>query len=194
MTRNIKAVASVDASVDINLYIEGMGQMVEDHIDRGFEPYLITFMFKLAMLNGRSEEMSQEVYRVYSRFLTECVGNPWSEHNMDKRPVLIACPDWPVRKRYKHDRIKMLPWEGAHWHGILLVPAKNRLTVGVKEHFEKINRKAYVRPGMALSRIHVRHISHQPRLATEYVLKSLARGRCTPDSLVVCPSCRSERT
>ncbi len=45
-------------------------QLVEDHIKRGFEPYMIAFMFKLAMLNGRSQQLRDEVNRVYSRFLT----------------------------------------------------------------------------------------------------------------------------
>jgi hypothetical protein len=63
----------------------------------------------------------------------------------------------------------------------------------VKEHFETVNRKAYVRVGLPLSRIHVEPISYQPRLATEYLLKSLARGRCTPDELVIFPLSTSER-
>jgi hypothetical protein len=193
MKDNTSAVASVDASIDVSQYIEGLCQLVEDHINRGFEPYMITFMFKLAMLNGRFQQMGNEVNRVYSRFLTECVRCPWSKHNVHNRPVLIACPDWPVRKRYRQDQIKMLPWEGAHWNGILLVPPKNRLTVGVKDHFETVNRRGYVRPEMPLSRIHVEHISYQPQLATEYVLKSLTRRRCSPDDLVVCPFSRSER-
>lgn len=193
MKDNTSAVASVDASIDVSQYIEGLCQLVEDHINRGFEPYMITFMFKLAMLNGRFQQMGNEVNRVYSRFLTECVRCPWSKHNVDNRPVLIACPDWPVRKRYRQDQIKMLPWEGAHWNGILLVPPKNRLIVGVKDHFETVNRRGYVRPEMPLSRIHVEHISYQPQLATEYVLKSLTRRRCSPDDLVVCQFSRSER-
>jgi hypothetical protein len=110
MTRNNKAVASVD----IHQYVDGLCQLVEDHIERGFEPYLITFMFKLAMLDAQSQQMLGEVNRVYSRFLTECVRSPWSKQNRDSRPLLIACPDWPVRKRYKQDQIKMLPWEGEH--------------------------------------------------------------------------------
>ena len=122
---NDNAVASVDASEDINLYVQGFGRIVDDHIKRGFEPYMITFMFKLAMLSGQSQQMAAEINRIYSRFLTECVRNPWSKNNLLNRPVLIACPDWPVRKRYKQDQIKALPWEGAHWHGILLVPPKN---------------------------------------------------------------------
>jgi hypothetical protein len=193
MNDNNNAVASVDASVDIHQYIEGLYQIIEDHIKRGFEPYMLNFMFKLAMLNGRSQQMSDEVNRVYSRFLTECVRNPWSKHNLRKRPVLIACPDWQVPKRYKQDHIKMLPWEGAHWGGILLVPPRNKLNVGVKDHFETVNRKAYVRAGLPLSRIYIEHIYYEPRDATEYVLKSLARGRCTPDDLVICPFSRSER-
>ena len=49
---NDNAVASVDASEDINLYVQGLCRVVEDHIKRGFEAYMISFMFKLAMLTG----------------------------------------------------------------------------------------------------------------------------------------------
>jgi hypothetical protein len=190
---NENAVASVDASENINLYVQGLCQVVKNHVKRGFEPYLIAFMFKLAVLTGSTGQMPEEIYRVYSRFLTECVRNPWSKNNQHNRPVLIACPDWPVRKRYKQDQIKALPCEGAHWHGILLVPPKNRLKVGVKEHFETVNRKSYVRADLPLSRIHIEHISYQPRLATEYVLKSLPRRRCTLDDLLIYPLSTSER-
>ena len=193
MIDNSNAVASADASVDVNQYINGLGQLVEDHIKRGFEPYMLGFMFKLAMLNGRSQTMRDEVNRVYSRFLTECVRNPWSKHNLNNRPVLIACPDWPVWKRNKKDQIKILPWEGAHWGGVLLVPPRNNLNVGVKDHFETVEWKAYIRAGLPLSRIHVEHISYQPQLATEYVLKSLRRRKCTPDDLLICPLSTSER-
>jgi hypothetical protein len=193
MIDNNNAVASVDASVDIHQYIEGLGQLVEEHIKHGFEPYMLSFMFKLAMLNGRSQQLHEEVNRVYSRFLTECVRNPWSKHNLYNRPVLIACPDWPVPKRYKQDQIKMLPWEGAHWGGVLLVPPRNNLNVGVKDHFETVKRKAYVRAGLPLSRVHVEHISYQRQRATEYVLKSLTRRRCNPDDLLICPLSTSER-
>jgi hypothetical protein len=155
---------------------------------------MITFMFKLAKLNGGFRQMGDEVNRVYSRFLTECVRRPWSRRNVHDRPVLLACPDWPVRKKYKQDQIKRLPWEGAHWNGILLVPPKNRLMVGVKEHFERVNRKAYVRTGLPLSRIHIEHISYQPRLATKYILKSLGRKRCSSDELTIFPFSRSERS
>jgi hypothetical protein len=195
MINNSNAVASVDASVDINRYIGGFGRLVEDYIRRGYEPYLMSFMFKLAMLENRSkdQQMREEVSRVYSRFLTECLRYPWSKNNLHNRPVLIACPDWPVWKRNKQDQIKALPWEGAHWGGVLLVPPRNDLNVGVKDHFETVKRKSYVRAGLPLSRIHVQHISYQPGLATEYALKSLRRRRCGFDDLLIFPLSKSER-
>jgi hypothetical protein len=195
MINNENAVASVDASAYINRYIDGLGRLVQDHIAQGYEPYLMTFMFKLGMLENQStdQQMRGEVSRVYSRFLTECLRYPWSKHNVGNRPILIACPDWPVWKRNKQDQIKVLPWEGAHWGGILLVPPKNDLNVGVKDHFETVKRKAYIRAGLPLYRIHVEHISYRPSLATAYALKSLARRRCSFDDLLIFPLSKLER-
>jgi hypothetical protein len=198
MTRHNKAIASVNdviSSAEINRYIGGIGQMVTDYIERGFEPYMVTFMFKLAMLESGSkdQQMLDEINRVYGRFLTECVRNPWSERNQDNRPVLIACQDWPVWKKNKKDRLLSLPWEGAHWGSILLVPPWNRLKNGLKDHFDTYKRHVYVRPGMPLSRIHVQHIDYQPRLAVEYTLKSLVRRKCSLGDLLILPFSRSER-
>lgn len=201
MTRSDYAVASVDnenvTSIEINRYIAGIGKWVNDYISpkRGFEPYLISFMFKLALLKSGSidQQMRDEISRVYARFLTECIRYPWSEHNRHNRPILIACPDWPVWKRNKKDQLHFLPWEGVHWSSILLVPPWNKLKVGVKDHFETTKRKSYIRAGLPLSRIHVEHISYQPALATEYVLKSLRLRRCTRDDLLILPFSESER-
>lgn len=198
MIESKRAVASVDeviSSADINRYIDGIGQMVTEYVKQGFEPYMVTFMFRLVMLEfgTKDQQMRDEVCRVYARFITECVRNPWSERNGHNRPVLIACQDWPVWKRDKADRLLSLPWEGAHWGSILLVPPRVRLKNGVKDHFETYKRHVYIRPGMPLSRINVEHIDYQPRLAVEYTLKSLARRKCSMDDLLILPLSRSER-
>jgi hypothetical protein len=201
MIESNNAVASVDntqlSSTEINRYIAGIGQWVNEYVNpkRGFEPYLITFMFKLALLKNvsKDQQMRDEISRVYARFLTECVRYPWSERNRNNRPILIACQDWPVWKKNKKDQIKLLPWEGAHWGGILLVPPWIKLKVGVKDHFETVKRKAYIRAGLPMSRIHVEHISYQPALATEYALKSLRLRRCGIDDLLILPFSESER-
>lgn len=200
MTESKHAVASVDRAIsssEINRYIAGVGQMVTDYIGpkRGFEPYIVTFMFKLGSLSPgfKDRQMRDEVCRVYARFLTECVRNPWSVHNKDNRPILIGCQDWPVWKKEKKDRLLQLPWEGAHWGSILLVPPRVRLKNGVKDHFETYKRDAYVRPNFPLSRIHVQHIDYRPRAVVEYTLKSLAHRRCGPDDLLILPFSQSER-
>ena len=198
MKRSKNAVASVDSSlssVNINRYIAGVGTWVQDWIERGFEPYMVSFMFRLGQLESRSKNqmMRDEISRVYSRFVTECVRYPWSVRNRDNRPILIACQDWPVWKRQKKDRLILLPWEGAHWGSILLVPPRNKLKTGVKDHFETYKHNSYIHPQLPLSRIHVEHISYQPSLATKYVLKSLARQRCTRDDLLIFPLSKSER-
>jgi len=197
------AVASVDniknsstvASINVIRYIDGLGQLVVDHIRDGFEPYMASFMFKLGSFECRSrdQQMREEISRVYSRFLTECVRNPHSRHNRRGKPILIGCQDWPVWKRHKEDRLIALPWEGVHWGAILLVPPRSRLKVGVKDHFETVKRNAYVLPGQPLSRIHIEHVSYRPEYATEYVFKSLKRGRCSIDDILILPLSESER-
>jgi len=198
MIENNSSVASVDAtlpSVDVNRYIAGLGAWVQYWIDKGFEGYIATFMFRLSQLEGRAKDkmMREEIERVYSRFVTECVRYPWSERNRNNRPILIACQDWPVWKRNKKDRLVLLPWEGAHWGSVLLVPPWNRLKNGVKDHFETYQRSSYVRHGFPVSRIHIEHISYQPGLATEYVCKSLVRRRSTIDDLLILPFSELER-
>ena len=70
------------ASVDINSYIDGLGEMVRMYIKKGFEPYIISFMFRLSALNTSATQqmmmIESEINRVYSRFLTETVRYPWS--------------------------------------------------------------------------------------------------------------------
>jgi hypothetical protein len=185
------------ASVDINSYIDGLGDMVRMYIKKGFEPYIISFMFRLSALNTSATQqmmmIESEINRVYSRFLTETVRYPWSKGNVGNRPILIACPDWPVFKWKTTFKRIYLPHEGIHVGGILLVPPRNNLKNGVKDHFETVKRKAYVRPGFPLSRIHIQHMDDSYGRAVDYSFKSLKRRRCTFDDLIYLPDSQSER-
>jgi len=176
-------------------YVAGLAVCVEYWTERGFTPYMVSFMFRLRALDGRFKDqmMRDEICRVYARFTTECLRYPWSEHNRDRKPKLFACPDWAVGKRRKKNRVFLLPDEGPHWGSILLVPPRNRLKTGVKDHFESDRREAYIGPRSPLSRIHVEPISYGVELSTEYVLKSLVRRRCTSDDLLILPWSTSER-
>jgi hypothetical protein len=183
------------ASVDINRYIDGLEEMVEMYVNEGFEPYMIGFMFRLSLLNksASGQIIESEIRRVYSRFLTEIVRYPWSKGNIGNRPILIACRDWPVGKGKKAGNPICLPHEGVHAGGILLVPPRNNLKTGVKDHFEAVKRKAYVRRGFPLSRIHIQHMDHPYGRAIDYSFKSLKRRRCTFADVIFLPDSQSER-
>jgi len=182
------------ALVDILQYIEGLGKTVEMYVKEGFEPYMVSFMFQLPSLylHDSRQLIRSEIERVYHRFLTEVVRNPWSEKNDGNRPILIACPDWPVFKR-TNKLTRLLPWEGVHAGGILLIPVRYRLKNGVKDHFETVKKSAYVRKGFPLSRIHVEHITHDIAYVVDYSFKALKRRLCTVDDVIFLPSSRSER-
>jgi hypothetical protein len=183
------------ASVDINRHIDALAEWVTMYVNEGFEPYMIGFMFRLTSLNTSPSHqvMESEIRRVYARFLTENVRYPWSKGNVGNRPILVACPDWPVFKWNKTSKPIYLPHEGAHAGGILLVPPRNDLKHGVKDHFETVKRKAYVHSGLPLSRIHIQHMDHSYAYVVDYSLKSLKRRRCTSDDLIWLPDSQSER-
>jgi hypothetical protein len=136
--------------------------------------------------------MESEVRRVYGRFITEIIRNPWSKNNLDKRPVLIGCPDWPVYKSAKHKRHRMVG-SGIHFGSVLLVPPFNRLKTGVKAHFNQ-RRDAYVRPDNRLQQIHIRHIEGDIDRVVDYSFKALMKRRCDLDDLLVLPYSKSERS
>jgi hypothetical protein len=185
------------ASVDINRNIDALAEWVTMYVKEGFEPYMISFMFRLSLLKTsagcRSQIIENEIRRVYSRFLTENVKYPWSKGNAGNRPILVACPDWPVLKWKTTAKPIYLPHEGAHAGGILLVPPRNNLKNGVKDHFETVKRKAYVHSGLPLSRIHIQHMDHTYGRVVDYTFKSLKRRRCTRADLIVLPDSQSER-
>jgi len=184
------------ASVDIDAYIAGLGDLVATRVGNGFEPYMLSFMFRSHFDDlNRLGAMRHEIERVYSRFLTECHRNPNSDNNTHNKPILIGCPDWPVFKRRKADRVKAdLPGEGAHWGAILLVPPYHRLKHGIVDHFTGAKRSAYIRSDTFLTRIHVEHVTYSIRQSVAYTLKSLQRRRCGIDDILVLPRARSEMT
>jgi len=182
------------ASVDLSAYVLGLARWVEQFIKLGFEPYIATFMFRSLPSSEPTAKqiMRDEVTRVYGRFLTEAVRNPWSSNNATNRPVLIGCADWPVYKGRTRGQHKM-NGSGIHFGSVLLVPPRNRLTRGVKEHFEEHRRAAYVRPDHALQRIDIEHVEDDFERVVAYTFKSLLNRRCTVDDVVLLPHSRSER-
>ena len=165
---------------------------VADYVKKGWNPYLVSFMFK--SINGSERaikvKMEDEIDRVYSTFITHVVRNPNSESASDKRPILIAVPDLPVYKREKKTPLCLSTINnGLHSHGILLIPPKSRLRVGPEDHFEA-ERHRYIRG--SLLKIDVRRIDTNVEYTTGYGLKYLKRGPTTFDDVVIFPKAQSE--
>lgn len=185
MYRNDRELASVDAQQ----YVDGLAKMTLDYIDDGFEGYMTTFMFRSLPNNDNIAKnvMRNEITRVYGRFLTEVVRNPWSKKNRNSRPVLLGCPDWPVPKAKKTSA--KIGGTGIHFGSILLIPPFNRLVMGVKDHFER--KSVYTRSDY-LQRIDTTHVGGDFEKAVGYTFKSLTRRRCTIDDILILPSASTE--
>ena len=133
--------------------IYGYDDWIQTHIDEGWSPYLLTFMFTplRGTLNSKIPQMKKEVENFYSKLLTRVVRRPNS--SCDK-PALIASFDFPVAKRNKISTIDALVNDGLHVHAILLIPPKSRLRVPLAEHIES-NHEVYLRDRRKLDRVDV---------------------------------------
>jgi hypothetical protein len=89
--------------------IRGYSQWVQEYVDKGWNAFLLTFMFQpmgggnKAILKG----MAAEVERVYSAFITRVVRKPNAECDKLNRPIMIAAPDGRVFKHKKRQRSTM---------------------------------------------------------------------------------------
>jgi hypothetical protein len=129
--------------------------------------------------------------RVYSTFITRVVRNPRSALFKDALPVLLGCPDRPVRKNKKSTKDDVEINDGLHVHGILLVPKNSRLSHGAKKHF-RLNKRFYVNGHHRIERIHLKRIKFTPDEATKYALKGLKRGWVNYERIIVLPRAKSE--
>ena len=173
--------------------IDHCSQFTRDHIDLGWEPYLLSFMFNQLRGSPRSipRQMEKEVERVYGISLTRVVRKPMSENSRDKLPIWIGCPDFPVPKHVKLDLRDVSLNDGRHVHIIALTPSNTRLNTGLDQHFEMCQ-DLYVRPPYPLRRIHAVPITSRPEYVAEYVFKSLRRRRVNFDQVIILPRDRSE--
>jgi hypothetical protein len=173
--------------------VESWCDFVEERVSEGWTPYFLTFQFR--EIGGPrqhvADEMEKNVERVYTTFLTRVVRNPTSRRSVGKRPIWIACPDYPVRKNDKQPVGDFCINEGRHIHAVCLMPPKSRLKDPLNAHFEE-NVTLYTREPFPLVLIDVKPITQTPDLATDYVLKALKNGRATNDEIVVFPRALTE--
>jgi hypothetical protein len=167
---------------------------VEDRVRYdGWNAYLVTFMFHPIFPDGRREvrlkAMQDNICRFYSNLVTRVVRKPNSPLNLHKRPRMIAAPDYPV---FKHTKIGIEAAtinDGLHVHAILVVPLKSRLKVDVSTH---VDQKPYLYVKPPLRNIHFEPIENNAKRVTDYMMKSVKRGRCRWEDVFLLPKSPTE--
>jgi hypothetical protein len=172
--------------------IGAFGTWVQEHIDRGWDGYLFTFMFN--QLRGTQDsqrnQMHHEIAAVYRKLVTRVVRKPNSPKNRDLLPRGVFFPDRPVARTRQHCLRDVSVNDGFHMHGVLVSPSTSRLKVGLDEHFREYSR-LYLTP--KLYRIDVRPITHSPDHVTQYAGKSLRSWQFAVDDVLILPESVGER-
>jgi hypothetical protein len=180
----------------IRRIVNAYGEMIQERIDEGYEPYLLSIMFKeiRGPRNGVISQMLENTATAYDRSLTRIVRNPRSPSQQDKLPIWIACPDFPVAKGAKKQLRDVALNDGLHVHGIALLPPVNRLKgrgLRLDGHFVN-QQRLYAGRGTQISRIVADPITQTPKKAVDYSFKALKRGRVTFDDIWIFPRSRDE--
>jgi hypothetical protein len=191
--------STVEATRDLRLTTEQTRALIAGYIkimDRkiqryGWNAYLVTFMFN-QIPGGRTvrlKGMSDTLNRFYATFLTRVVRRPQSPFQLSERPLFITLPDYPVPKHDKQRLADITTNGGLHMHAILAVPWQSRLKQDVITHVDRYARLYVKEP---LSRIHIGLIENNLNRVGDYVFKSIKRGRCDWDDVIVLPKSTAE--
>lgn len=177
-------------------YDEFVGQKIKD----GYIAYLVSFMFNQLPGDHRVQlQIMEEQVRRWHRTLTyHVVRKPESTCWKPLKPILIGCPDSPVRKRARAARraAGTVANDGWHFNAVVLVPPKrrpvggktvrgaggrqSRLKVGLIRHLQKRELK-YLHG--RLQRVHVKRIEFGT--AIDYAFKTFKAGRFSGDSILI---------
>jgi hypothetical protein len=161
------------------------GKWIKDSLDTGaWEGYLTTIMFKhLTRLFDPVEQMNQEIIRLYSKIVISVVRNPKRPTWADRLPRGLFLPDSFLGYKKMKSRDVLLN-DGLHMHGIIIMPKKNRLKCPL-DVLIKRNEAFYY--GEKILDIDIRVIEDNSVYVTEYIGKSVQRGRFSADDILILP-------
>lgn len=183
---------------EVNSFVQRVTDLKGTHWTR---VYYLNFMFgQLPQAEQVQRKiMEDEVMRVYSKLLTREVRRPrspgvetpdWVYVDLPRRwdmPIFIGSPDLPVIKRDKRTNRLLVPNDGLHFNGLLLL---SRLGRGKFDPGRDLNTEGYVPKGGSLERIHV--TSDVDGEMADYTLKAINSGRVAWDELLILPRAMSE--
>ncbi len=171
--------------------VGGYQKWIQGYIDRGWDPYFISFMFEQLPGSQSSvlRQMRREIERVYSRLVTRFHRNPRSPAGSQQIPVMALFPDFPVYKREKKSIKDVSINNGLHYAGIALAPPVSRFQTTLDAHFEQEQDK-YVNDKLA--RIDVKPIIWNATYVMDYAAKNYKRGRVSDEDIIILPKATSE--
>jgi hypothetical protein len=165
---------------------------VEEKVTKdGWNAYLVTFMFNhvSGLPAARLKIMQDSVCRCYSTLVTRVVRKPNSIHQLHLRPLLLSVPDYPVFKYEKNGLTQATVNDGLHIHSVLVLPSESRLKEDVCSHVARKPRRYIKKP---LYSINFAAIENNAYTVTNYVMKSVRRGRCRWEDVFFLPKSPSE--
>lgn len=169
--------------------VDALVKDLDQRICTDWISYLMTFQCK--PIKGserfRVETIRSVVGKFYERLLNSSIRRPTSSTWRPYHPKLCAYPDYAGSK-WKKD---VKEFRGAahdindtlHYHGILQLSPKGRVTDLVKHLREK--REVYFRPGELLMPVYAEEITYTPDRAVSYVLAPVLGSRFEYDDLIV---------
>jgi hypothetical protein len=103
---------------------------------------------------------------------------------------MLAAPDYPVFKHEKKNLAEVRVNDGLHMHAILGMPLKSRLKKEtISMHVER-KRHAYIKT--RLREVHFVPIEADMDEVTDYALKTIKRGKCRWEDILILPKSPSE--
>ncbi|MEO3385255.1 hypothetical protein [Mesorhizobium sp. CAU 1741] len=176
--------------------VAGYVEWVEDRLDAGYEPYMLTFMFKpIPGSPARKQiEMYDTVRRTFEKVLTRTNRRPRKEA-WDRLPLWMGCTDWPIPKWDKDHYANIALNDGQHVHIMALESPHSRLRkrgILLSDHIFFDEQRLYFDAEPHLHRIHTMEIHETPGEVTDYVFKAIKSGRTGCDDILVLPRAVSE--
>jgi hypothetical protein len=133
--------------------------------------------------------MKREIYGLNSKLVTKYHRNPRSVAGRECLPRIMLFPDLPVHKRKKKSIDEICINDGLHYGGIALTAPESRckqdLHLVIEDDLDKYANDI-------LYGIHVEPITYAEDYVTDYVMKTLKRGRLSWDDRVELPRAVSE--
>ena len=174
-------------------FIQGYTDLIRERIDDGWSGFLCSFMFRPINPNPKCAIvlMKDAISKFYSTLLTRVIRDPHCPSSVGCLPVLISVADLP-RPGANAPLADTTINGGLHFHGILLIPAKNRLRVSLMDHVGQ-NLSTYLPIDGIFSRIHIQPIEDRPDQVVDYAFKSIKKFKINyDDGALVLPRASSE--